>query len=95
MTGKGIKRERETIINFNEEEDTASVWTASETVCRRLKKFGYIPTEDNERSATFKVAKQDIKLPRPRKQKQLSEEERERRRQVGLRLKRDGKGLEA
>jgi hypothetical protein len=29
MKGEGPKRERETIINFNEEDETATLWTAS------------------------------------------------------------------
>ena len=56
MTGRGPKHERETIINFNEESDTASIWTASEVVYRRLKKLGYMPAQDNERSAVFENA---------------------------------------
>jgi len=67
MTGRGPKHERETIINFNEESDTASIWTASEVVYRRLKKLGYMPAQDNERSAVFEMPKRDIKLPRPRR----------------------------
>src|SRR5436309_2746312 len=48
MKGKGPQSERETIINFNEEEDTASIWTASDavyrrrmlsTICRRADRF--------------------------------------------------------
>jgi len=66
MKGKGIRRERETIINFNEEEKTAHIWTASEPMYRRLRKMGYCPSEDNERSASFVVPKRDIKLPRPK-----------------------------
>jgi hypothetical protein len=68
MEGKGIRAERETIINFNEEDDEASIWTASETVYRRLIKLGYIPHKDNERSAVFKMPKRDIRLPRPKRQ---------------------------
>ena len=68
MKGKGPKHERETIMNFNDEDDMASIWTASEVVYRRLLKLGYMPSEDNERSAVFKMPKRDIKLPRPKKQ---------------------------
>jgi hypothetical protein len=67
MTGKGSKRERETIINFNEESETASIWTASEVIHRRLLKLGYMPSQDNERSAVFEIPKRDIKLPRPKR----------------------------
>ena len=67
MIGKGPKQERETIINFNEESDKASVWTASEVVYRRLIKLGYTPSEDNQRSAVFEMPKRDVKLPRPKR----------------------------
>ena len=49
MRGKGIRAERETVICFNEEDALASIWTASETVYRRLRKLGYCPTEDKDR----------------------------------------------
>jgi hypothetical protein len=68
MEGKGTRIERETIINFNEDDEEASIWTASETVYRRLIKIGYVPHEDNERSAAFKMPKRDIRLPRPKRQ---------------------------
>ena len=55
MRGKAPKHERETVIIFNEEETTASVWTESETVYRRLRKAGYIPAKDNGRSASFEL----------------------------------------
>ena len=42
MIGKGPKQDRETIINFNEESDKASVWTASEVVYRRLIKLAHV-----------------------------------------------------
>jgi len=62
MKGKGPRRERETIISFNEEEETAHVWTASESVYRRLKKQGYEPVEDTERSARFEVPKKCVSI---------------------------------
>jgi hypothetical protein len=36
-------------------------------VYRRLKKLGYMPSRDNERSAVFEMLKRDIKLPRPKR----------------------------
>ena len=69
MRGKGIRAERETVICFNEEDQLASVWTASGSVYRRLRKLGYVPTEDNDRSAKFEMPKRDIKLPRPKNEK--------------------------
>ena len=75
MTGKGLKSERETIINFNEDEATATIWTASEVTYRRLLKRGYAPIEDGERSALFRVPKRDVKLPRPKRE--MTEDQRE------------------
>jgi len=76
MKGHGPKHERETIINFNEESDMASIWTASEVVYRRLMKLGYGPSQDNERSAVFEIPKRDVRLPRPKRA--MSEARRER-----------------
>jgi hypothetical protein len=80
MKGKGPKHERETIISFNEESDTASIWTASEVVYRRLLKLGYVPSQDNERSAVFEMLKRDVKLPRPKRA--VSDAQRERLRKM-------------
>ena len=54
MKGKGPKHERETIINFNEEDDTASIWTATEVVYRRLMKLGYMPSRDTSVQPSLK-----------------------------------------
>jgi hypothetical protein len=70
MKGKGPRHERETIINFNEEESVASIWTASDTVYRRLlKRLGreYLAV-DGERHAEFRFPVSFIQLPRPKKQ---------------------------
>ncbi len=76
MNGKGPRYERETTITFNEEEETAHIWTSCKPVYRKLIKMGYCPSEDNERSASFEVPKRDIKLPRPKSEKrsQISRE---------------------
>jgi hypothetical protein len=78
MKGKGPRIERETVINFNEVEDTAWIWTASETVYRRLlKRLGHeYLTEDGERHAEFKFPKQFIRLPSPKAQRRLTPEQR-------------------
>ncbi len=68
MKGKGTREERETIINFNEKDGIASIWTASEAVYRQLLKRGYLPVEDGERHAIFEMAKRDVKLPRQKRQ---------------------------
>ena len=78
MKGKGPKSERETIINFNEEDDTASIWTASDAVYRRLmKRLGreYL-TEDSERHAVFTFPKELISLPRVKAKRVLTDAQR-------------------
>ena len=73
MKGTGPREERESIINFNEAEETASVWTASEIVDRRLlKRLGraYL-TEDGERHAVFTFPKEFIALPKFKAQREL------------------------
>ncbi len=66
MKGQGQKQERETIITYNEANPLASVWTASGSVYRRLRKMGYCPSEDNERSAIFKVPKKCVSVRKPK-----------------------------
>ena len=66
MTGKGPRIERETSIVWNEEEDKVLIWTASEITYRKLKKLGYFPTDDRDRSASFVVQKRDIRMPKPK-----------------------------
>lgn len=71
--------ERETIINFNEEEETASLYTASEVVYRRMLKRGFVPVDKytmdgRECGWTFEIPRKSIVLPRlPR---QMSQEKR-------------------
>ena len=67
MKGKGPRDERETIINFNEAEPCASIWTASEPMYRKLLKLGYEPIEGSDRSATFEVPKRLVSVRKPRK----------------------------
>ncbi len=62
MKGKGIKRERETVINYNEADASAFIWTASERVYRKLKKLGYEPVKDTERSARFEIPKKRVSI---------------------------------
>jgi len=77
VEGKGQKFERETVITFNDAEFSASVWTASATVYRRLMSFGYVPTRDNERSAVFEVPKSLVKVLKRRPKRELTEKQRE------------------
>ena len=65
MTPKGPRSERETVINFNEEDETATIWTASGVVHQRLmKRLGrtYL-TQDGERHSEWKMPKRLIRLP--------------------------------
>ncbi len=82
MKGKGIREERETVVRWDEAGDTASIWTASEAVYKQLIKRGYVPFQDNGRSAQFEVLKRDIKLPRPKSEKR-SQASRERANALG------------
>ena len=66
MKAKGPKIERETVINFNEAEADASIWTASERVHRKMLKLGYQPAEETDRSATFKLPKRCVSIRRAR-----------------------------
>jgi hypothetical protein len=73
MKAQGPKHERETIINFNEEEETASIWTASESVYRKLiKRLGraYL-VDDGERHAEFRFPRNFLGLPRLKAKKEL------------------------
>jgi hypothetical protein len=65
------------VITFNEEEPTASVWTASEVIYRRLKKQGYQPAEDEERHAVFTMPKAVVKVLRSRAKRILTPEHKE------------------
>ncbi len=74
MKGMGPREERETVIRWDEATDTAEVYTASETTYRRMKKKGYLCSEDNERSAVFVIPVGEVRL--PNKKKVLTEEQR-------------------
>lgn len=68
MKATGIRQERETVINWNEEDDQATIWTASDVVYRRLKKrlgTDYL-VKDEERHAEFRFPKTWLVLPRKR-----------------------------
>lgn len=69
MKGKGMRHERETVILFNDEDEMLSLWTASETVYRRLLKRGIDLVKDDERSAEFRCPRKWLILPRLHKPK--------------------------
>ncbi len=66
MKGKGVRQERETVINYNEADASAFIWTASERVYRKLKKQGYEPVKDTERSARFEIPKKCVSIRKPK-----------------------------
>ena len=75
MKADGPRGERETVINFNEEDDTCSIWTASDVTYRHLlKRLGseYV-TQDGERHAEFKFPVKWLTLPRKRVVRPLTE----------------------
>jgi hypothetical protein len=84
MKGHGPREERETIIRFNESDDTAVIWTASDVIYRRIRRRGYQPFEDCDRHAEFHIARADIKLPRPKRVRVLSDKQRETLRNAGF-----------
>ena len=66
MTAKGPRSERETVINFNEEEETATIWTASSPMDKRFGKLGLEVIEEGDRHTVFKCLKSQVKVRRPR-----------------------------
>jgi len=64
MKAMGPGYERETIIRFDDDSDTAELWTASATYYRRMLKRGFTPQVDGERHALFVFPKASVKLPR-------------------------------
>jgi hypothetical protein len=73
MTPKGPRSERETVIDFNEEEETATIWTASGPMDRRFRKLGLKVIEEGDRNAVFQCPKSQVKI---RREKVLSAERR-------------------
>lgn len=57
MQAKGPRYERETVIVFNDEEERASLWTASAVVYRHMLKRGYAPYQNSERSLRLNFQK--------------------------------------
>jgi hypothetical protein len=95
MTPKGPRSERETIINFNEEEETATIWTASGPMDKRLRKLGLEVIEEGDRHTVFKCLKSQVKVQRLRV---LSPQQLEAAREKAKRMRRGlstGNGLSA
>jgi hypothetical protein len=64
MTPKGPRSERETVINFNEEEETATIWTASGPMDKRFRKLGLEVIEEGDRHTVFRCLKSQVKVRR-------------------------------
>ena len=86
MTGKGPGQARETVIVFNEAEDTASVWTASALMYSKLKRMGYIAAEDRDRSASFEIPKRRITIRATDRKVNITAEQRRAMRERGRKL---------
>lgn len=69
MKASGPRIERETVILFNDDEDTAEVFTLSDVVYNKLRKRGYEPKHDDERSAVFVMEKSKVSILRAGKSK--------------------------
>lgn len=64
MQASGPLDERETVLVWNDGDETASMWTASASVCARMIKLGWAVVEEGERHAVFNFPKNRIKFPR-------------------------------
>jgi len=64
MKGVGPRFERETVIVLNEEDGSASVWTASAIMDRKLRRLGLELIHEGERHGQFKVPKGQISIRR-------------------------------
>ena len=62
------KEERETIVNFNEADGTAELYTASPVIYRRMTKRGFKGIEIDKNSWRFEILKKEVRLPVKRKQ---------------------------
>lgn len=75
MSSGGSRLERETIILFNEEEDTAEVYTASQSIYRKMIKRGYKADEDLKDGAIFYIPKCNIRLPNKGRKRKLQKDQ--------------------
>jgi hypothetical protein len=64
VTHKGPRSERETVINFNKEEETETIWKASGKMDKRLRKLGLEVIEEGDRHTVFRCLKSQVKIRR-------------------------------
>ena len=86
MKGTGPRNERETSVVFDEAGETARVWTASTVTYNKLKRQGFTPIEENERSATFVVPKTCVSFRKVKRPTVLTEAQRLSRKKQGQAL---------
>ena len=72
------RAERETIINFNEGEDTAYIYTCNQRWMRQLEKYGFKADREyaikgRVYAKEFEVPKELIRIPRPPTRKELAQ----------------------
>lgn len=70
--------EKETIINFNDAEDTACIYTCNRRWMRQLEKYGFKATREHidkgrVYAKEFEVPKELIRVPRPPTKKELAQ----------------------
>lgn len=98
MSSQLTPYEKETIINFNMEESTASVYTCEPRIMNRLDKLckeypeHYKFVDQDEFSKTYEIASKRLISFRPPK-RELSEEEKQVLRDRALQMKKDGTGI--
>lgn len=81
--------EQETIINFNEEETTASIYTHNKALRRKLAKLAQdkpgecklVRTSHDEKAADYTIPKAWIRVHPPRVSTPLTEEQKQQRRE--------------
>jgi len=75
-------QERETIINFNQAEDKAYIYTCDPKWCRHFQRIGVKPSKVHKGSTgavyarDYEVPKKWVKSPKPPKRLKLSDEQR-------------------
>jgi len=60
---KVSRLEQETIINFNQEEDAANLYTASPAIYRRMTKRGFKAEKLDDGSWVFEIPRRAVRLP--------------------------------
>lgn len=67
MKPTGPKYERETVIVFDDENNTGTLWTASGVIYRKMIRLGWELIEEGERHGVFRFPRTAVKLPRAKR----------------------------